>query len=122
MLSLSPGSAAPPAIARKKIPGHRRQPPFRYRGAKLGHHLLVEADIVLGHQHCAQDFSGFHKMMEIGPAPPCADRAAAIGVQRPLVLGNAPVADFYRPVTGKGLTGPAGGGRPPAGTPAHPPA
>src|SRR5688572_29176112 len=54
----------------------------------LRHQLLVEADIMLGHQHRAQNFARLHQMVQIGPAPGHADRAAASFVQRSLVLGK----------------------------------
>src|SRR3546814_5782884 len=52
------------AVIRPKSAGERRKPAFRDAGANPGHELLIEADIMLGHQHSTQYFPRFHQMMQ----------------------------------------------------------
>src|SRR3546814_8577498 len=77
------------AVIRPKSAGERRKPAFRDAGANPGHELLIEADIMLGHQHSTQYFPRFHQMMQVSAAPGPAYGAAAPFIKRPLVLGKA---------------------------------
>src|SRR3546814_3098862 len=89
------------AVIRPESAGERRKSAFRDAGANPGHELLIEADIMLGHQHSTQYFPRFHQMMQVSAAPGRAYGAAAPFIERPLVLGKAGIADVQRYVPGK---------------------
>src|SRR3546814_18899656 len=69
------------------------EPSVDDRGAQIGHQRFVEPDIMLGHQHRAQDLARADEVVEIGAAPPATHRAGACRIERALILAEARVAD-----------------------------
>src|ERR1044072_2094472 len=74
------------AIGSAEAVGEARQSSLADREAQVGHQLLVETEIVLGHQHRAEDLARTDEVVEISAAPGRADRAGAGRVERPPVL------------------------------------
>ena len=67
--------------------------------------------VVPGQQHGAEDFLGHDQMMQVGAAVLCADRAAAVRIQRLGIVLVPRVAKIELAVAGEGLAGAAGPGR-----------
>jgi hypothetical protein len=101
-----PRLAAISAVMRPEIVREGRQASFRYGRPKACHQLLVEGDIVFGHEHRPQYFLGADEVVQIGSAPRRTDRAAASGIERLLILRKARVPDVERASARKGLAGP----------------
>ena len=89
----------------------RVQPPLGNSLAQSGHQPLEEPQIMLGHQHRAEDLGRADEVMDIGAVPGRAGRARAAGLQWLAVLGEAGVADVDRPVGGECLAGAPRAGR-----------
>src|SRR3546814_10882127 len=83
-------------IACPEIKGKGCEPSVDDRGAQIGHQRFVEPDIMLGHQHRAQDLARADEVVEIGAAPPATHRAGACRIERALILAEARVADVDR--------------------------
>ena len=92
-----------PQIPPPKLTREPREPPCPDRLAHRLHQLLVERQIMLGQQHCAEDFAGLGQVVEIGAAVVAAGIARATLVQRGQILGVFCVAQIERAVPGEGL-------------------
>src|SRR4051812_9825622 len=70
----------------------RVQPLLGNRLTQALHQPLIEPQIVLGHQHRAEDLARLHQMMDVGAAEGRAGWARAARLDRISVLGKARVA------------------------------
>src|SRR3546814_8924124 len=52
---------------------------------------VCSSDLMLGHQHRAQDLARADEVVEIGAAPPATHRAGACRIERALILAEARV-------------------------------
>src|SRR5581483_11624741 len=95
-------------IAGAEFGGMGAEPAVADRLTQAGHQPLVEPEIMLGHQHRAEDLAGADEMMDIGALPCRADRARAARLDRFAILGEAGVADVDRPIGSKRLAGATG--------------
>src|SRR3546814_15591684 len=73
-------------IACPEIKGKGCEPSVDDRGAQIGHQRFVEPDIMLGHQHRAQDLAPAAEVVEIGAAPPATPPAGPCRIERALIL------------------------------------
>ena len=81
------------------------------RLAQLLHQPLVEPEVVLGHDHRAEDLAGSDQMMDVGALELRAGRTRATGLDRFLIFRELRIPDVDRAVSGEGLPGPAGPSR-----------
>ena len=84
-----------------------REPPSGYGVAHILHQILIEMDVMLGHQHRTQYFLGLYQMMQIGAVPSSTDRAIAIGIKRAFIFGKTGITNIERATQGKRLAVPA---------------
>ena len=69
------------------------------------HEPLVEPEVVLGHQHRAEDLTGPDEMVDLSALERRAGRTRASRLQRLPVLAESSVADVQGTVSGEGLAG-----------------